>query len=150
MDNAALKEKFTTFAQYGTRETVAELDGAKFAKLCKDCKLIGGGFVATDCDLIFAKVKDKNGRKINYAQFVEAVKLIADKKKKSVDEVIASITGGAGPTTNATQAEFVKFHDDKSTYTGVYAKGGPTNVDGKISLSNLCDRSAADVRGVKK
>ena len=23
----------------------------------------------------------------------------------------------------------MKFHDDKSTYTGVYAKGGPTNVD---------------------
>lgn len=36
----------------------------------------------------------------------------------------------------------------QSTYTGVYAKGGPTNVDGKGDLSELCDRSDANVRGV--
>ena len=28
-----------------------------------------------------------------------------------------------------TKADNVRFHDDKSTYTGVYARGGPTNVD---------------------
>jgi hypothetical protein len=32
----------------------------------------------------------------------------------------------------------------------VYANGGPTNVDGEKTLKGLCDRSAADVRGVKK
>lgn len=42
----------------------------------------------------------------------------------------------------------------QSTYTGVYAKGGPTNVDKDRAspggmLSTLCDRSPADVRGVK-
>ena len=36
----------------------------------------------------------------------------------------------------------------QSTYTGVYANGGPTNVDGKADLSELCDRSDANVRGV--
>ena len=36
----------------------------------------------------------------------------------------------------------------QSTYTGVYANGGPTNVDGKGDLSELCDRSSANVRGV--
>ena len=36
----------------------------------------------------------------------------------------------------------------QSTYTGVYAQGGPTNVDGKGDLSELCDRSDANVRGV--
>ena len=30
----------------------------------------------------------------------------------------------------------------------VYAKGGPTNVDGNADLKELCDRSSADVRGV--
>ena len=53
-----------------------------------------------------------------------------------------------------TKAEKVKWHDDKSTYTGVYAKGGPSNVDvGKTVITDimqLCDRSEADVRGVKK
>lgn len=28
-----------------------------------------------------------------------------------------------------TKADYVKFHDDKSQYTGVYANGGPSNVD---------------------
>ena len=51
---------------------------------------------------------------------------------------------------NATKPDTVKWHDDKSTYTGVYAKGGPTNVDHKITLSNLADRSVADARGVKR
>ena len=38
----------------------------------------------------------------------------------------------------------------QSTYTGVYANGGPTNVDGNGDLSELCDRTPADARGVKK
>ena len=36
----------------------------------------------------------------------------------------------------------------QSTYTGVYANGGPTNFDGNKDLSSLADRSAADVRGI--
>lgn len=41
--------------------------------------------------------------------------------------------------------------DDKSLYTGVYANGGPTNVDKQKEggLAGLLDRSGADVRGVK-
>jgi hypothetical protein len=38
----------------------------------------------------------------------------------------------------------------QTCYTGVYAKGGPTNVDmDPSSLASLCDRSPADARGVK-
>ena len=41
----------------------------------------------------------------------------------------------------------------QSLYTGVHAHGGPTTVDkdreGAQTLSGLCDRSPADVRGVK-
>jgi len=43
-----------------------ELDGKTFAKLSKDCKLLDKKLTATDIDLIFAKVKDKAARKINY------------------------------------------------------------------------------------
>jgi hypothetical protein len=43
----------------------------------------------------------------------------------------------------------VRLHDDKATYTGVYSRGGPTTVDADpASLAAVCDRSAADVRGV--
>ena len=43
---------------------------------------------------------------------------------------------------------FMHFVLLQSTYTGVYANGGPTNVNGKADLSELCDRSDANVRGV--
>ena len=36
----------------------------------------------------------------------------------------------------------------QSTFTGVHARGGPTTVDGERDLRNLCDRTAADVRGI--
>ncbi len=49
-----------------------------------------------------------------------------------------------------TQAEAVRFHDDKDAYTGVHAHGGPSTVDApNQSLEGLLDRSDADVRGVK-
>lgn len=34
-----------------------------------------------------------------------------------------------GPHFHGTKAQQVKLHDDKSTYTGVYAKGGPKTND---------------------
>lgn len=37
----------------------------------------------------------------------------------------------------------------QSTYTGVYARGGPTNVEPSKDLSSLLDRSPADIRGNK-
>jgi len=53
---------------------------------------------------------------------------------------------------SGTKADAVKYHDDKSLYTGVYAAGGPSNVDagnGMISdISQLCNRGDADVRGI--
>ena len=37
----------------------------------------------------------------------------------------------------------------QSLYTGVYSRGGPTNIEPSNELSALLDRSPADVRGVK-
>ncbi len=132
----------------------SEMDGRQFAKLAKDCKLLDKKLTATDVDLTFAKVKDKAARKINFSQFDHALDTFASKKGISKNDVIRQIEVSGGPTFQATKADYVKFHDDKSTYTGVYAKGGPTNVDvgrnGAISsISELCDRTASDVRGRK-
>ena len=79
----------------------------------------------------------------------------AAKKGTTKEALIEHILSHGGPTYHGTKADYVKFHDDKSTYTGVYAKGGPSTVDvggsGKISdISQLCDKSGANVRGVKK
>eukprot|EP00892_Ulva_mutabilis_P004520 jgi/Ulvmu1/243/UM001_0247.1 len=148
---ADVKAHFEAFAGFGTRQAASEIDGAKFAKLCRECKLLGKSFTATDCDLIFSKVKAKGARKIGFTEYQAALKLVAEKKGIEYDALVAKILAAGGPASSGTQADNVKFHDDKSLYTGVYKNGGPTNVDnGTADLSNITDRSAADVRGVKK
>lgn len=57
-----LKEIFYTFASFGNRriskeEGLCEMDGARFAKLAKDCKLLDKKFTATDVDLTFSKAR---------------------------------------------------------------------------------------------
>ncbi|KAJ9529177.1 hypothetical protein QJQ45_007853 [Haematococcus lacustris] len=104
------------------------MESKNFYKLFKDAGMIDKVLTQTDCDLIFTKVKTKGARKINYSEFQTALEHIAGKKKCSVDDVAATICG-AEAKINATTAQATKFHDDKSLYTGVYANGGPTNVD---------------------
>lgn len=130
------------------------MEGKTLVKVCKDCHLMDTHLTTTDIDLVFAKVKAKGARRINLKEFKAALSEIAHKKKMSIEDLTAKILSVGGPVFTGTKVEKVKWHDDKSTYTGVYAKGGPTNVDigsGMISdISQLCDRTNADVRGVKK
>jgi len=129
------------------------MDGKSFSKCAKDCKLLDKKLTSTDVDLIFARVKDKSERRITYAQFQNGLAEFAKKKGVDADVVMAKVSESKGPVLSGTKADAVKFHDDKSLYTGVYAAGGPSTVDagnGKISdISQLCDRTGADVRGVK-
>jgi hypothetical protein len=120
--------------------------------LCKDCKVISKACTTTDIDLIFAKVKAKTARKITFKEFEVAVDLCAKKRGQSREELTTVMLAAGGPVFTATKAEKVKFHDDKSLYTGVHAKGGPSTLgggNGGVSdISELCNRGTADVRGV--
>jgi hypothetical protein len=55
--------------------------------------------------------------------------MFAEKKGVAVEAVHSAVLSHGGPTFAGTKADAVKFHDDKNLYTGVYAQGGPTNVD---------------------
>ena len=131
-----------------------DMDGRTLVKFAKDSKLLDKRLTATDIDLIFAKVKDKSARKITFYQFEHALDQMAVKKGVKREAMMKQVMMSGGPTFVGTKADYVKFHDDKSLYTGVYANGGPSTVDlgrGKISsISELCDRTAADIRGIKK
>ena len=70
-----LKEVFAQFSA-GAKE----IDGKTFAKFAKDCGVISKKCSNTDIDLIFAKVKDKSARKIDFAQFDAAVEQCAAKR----------------------------------------------------------------------
>jgi len=150
MDKTSLDTVFLSFTA-GKKE----MSNKEFAKLTKDCHLLDKKLTSTEVDLIFSKVKTKTSKNLTYEQFQEGVKHFAVKKGIEYDAVVELICNAGGPSFTGTKADYVKFHDDKSLYTGVYAKGGPTNVDvgngGGISdISQLCDRTSSDVRGVKK
>lgn len=147
---AEIKAAFDKFA---TKKD--QMTGKDFLKFAKDTKILKKNVVTSvDCDIIFSKVKTRGKRTITVAQFVEGCKELAKKRKEDYGAMMTRAVAAGGPKFKGTKADYVKFHDDKTTYTGVYAKGGPTNVDagvGKVSdISQLCDRTSANVRGVKK
>jgi len=151
---AGLEQLFNSFCAFGGgKETTAEMDNAKFAKLCRDTKMIDKKFTGTDADLIFTKSKAPGARKIRFSDFKDkALPQVAAKKGIDVDTLISKMLNVGGPASNSTKADAVRFHDDKSQYTGVYAHGGPSNVDkDKMTLASIVsDHNAltCDVRGV--
>lgn len=146
----SLKEVFLSFT--GGK---SDMESKQFSKLYKDCGIIDKKFTVNDADINFSKVKSGKVKVISLEQFEQTLELCAQKKGVTKDALVEKILGHGGITFTGTKADYVKFHDDKSLYTGVYAKGGPTTVDvgtgGKVSdISQTCDRSASDVRGNMK
>lgn len=134
-------ELFLAFCNFGTRMETQEMDCAHFSKFCRDCKLIGKGLSSTDVDLLFTRVKSIGQRRIVYEEFVEALTVIAEKKNKTLKQLTTEVLAVGGPAMKATKASYTRLHDDKNTYTGVYARGGPTNVDERISLDKMVLRT---------
>jgi hypothetical protein len=152
-------ERFMQYSGFGAKEKAGEIDGALFAKLCKETGIINKQCTKTDVDLIFTRAKPKMGRKLNYSQFQMALLWLGEKrfaktclevgKEAAMHRVMELIAASPGPIAHATRPDFVKFFDDKTTYTGVHLRGGPTTSDNRITLSNLLDRSPSDHRGRK-
>jgi len=130
-----------------------EMESKQFVKLFRDTKLLDGKYTQTDADLIFTKVKSKGAKRITFEQFNLALGFVAEKKGCALDALIERLASAEGPILTGTVADNVRFHDDKSTYTGVHQHGGPTTIDAGRSnytdLSQFADRSNANVRGVK-
>jgi len=106
------------------------MDGAKFAKFCRETKIKSKAVSSTEIDITFARVK-AGGRQINYDQFIAALRHLATRRfpKKDEDAAFAAlkklIAKSQGPaTTGATVADtsgvYSKFTDE-SGYTGAHA-----------------------------
>lgn len=127
-------DKFTEFAG-------PEMDGTEFSKFCVDCGLIDKGFRKEDIATIFAKVVPRGKRKITlevgkdgFSQFDKLLSLLAEKKKSEVGELFQLVASGQ-KSSSGTKADAVKFHDDKSLYTGAHsanAKHGDTSKEAKV------------------
>lgn len=149
---SSFQQTFEAFASFGSAPS-KEMDNSHYIKMLKEAKIIGKAFTATDADLLFNKIKAKTARKITFDEFKsKAVPEIAAKMKKTPEQ-IEEMIGAASPEAHGTKADHVKFHDDKSTYTGVYKAGGPTNVDRNAgSLAGVVDRrvDTVDNRGTTR
>lgn len=53
---AELQDVFLTFCSFGDRKGGGAMDGAKFAKLCRDTKIQGKRVSSTEVDITFSKV----------------------------------------------------------------------------------------------
>eukprot|EP00658_Telonema_sp_P-2_P085777 TRINITY_DN9852_c0_g1_i2.p1 TRINITY_DN9852_c0_g1~~TRINITY_DN9852_c0_g1_i2.p1 ORF type:complete len:189 (+),score=30.33 TRINITY_DN9852_c0_g1_i2:215-781(+) len=157
-----LRDVYAAFAGFGEGQAVAvtdkdrfenstrvisgtnhQLDSRKFMKLCKDCGLLSPQLTRTDVDLIFLKAVPKGARKMSQEQFQFGCQLIADKVRVPLDALVARLSSPSmRPATSGTRAQPNRFHDDRATYTGVYAPGGLAVGEDE----NLTDRSGADVR----
>lgn len=148
----SFQESFEAFASFGSAPTT-EMDNSHFSKMLKECKIIGKAFTSTDADLLFSKIKAKGARKITCADFqTNGIPEIAKKLKKANEDIEAMISA-ASPVAHATKTDAVRFHDDKSTYTGAHKAGGPSTVDRNAgSLAGVVDRrvSTTDIRGTTK
>mmetsp|Transcript_114900 Transcript_114900/g.371342 ORF Transcript_114900/g.371342 Transcript_114900/m.371342 type:complete len:377 (-) Transcript_114900:323-1453(-) len=119
-DDGLWSECQSVFEMYGGSDS--NFEGRDFMKLVMDCKLLDRRFKRVDVDLIFAKYKPKGGKNIDFEQFQNCVRAIAQKKQTSTKEVQLAVAERAsiGVQQNATEADFVRFHDDKTTYTGMH------------------------------
>jgi len=115
------------------------MDGKTFVKLCKDCKLLNKKFTQTDADLAFAKVVAKGQRRICFQQFEALLAAVADARGMTHDEVQALVGHSSGPVLLGTKTDAVRFHDDKSTYTGTHVNGGPESV--AVGAGSIADQS---------
>jgi hypothetical protein len=84
---------------------------------------------------------------MTFAQFKdEAIPEVAARVGCPVEKLLGMV---ADPSNSGTKADYSKFHDDRSTWTGVALEGGPSTNDQKISLASQANRdNKADVRGV--
>mmetsp|Transcript_30127 Transcript_30127/g.56296 ORF Transcript_30127/g.56296 Transcript_30127/m.56296 type:complete len:161 (-) Transcript_30127:153-635(-) len=152
MSSSDLKQVFMQFCKFGDPSNKGTMTGAKFFKFTKDCKIVDSKVTRTSIDLLFSKIKAKGARTIAFSEFKKAIPALAKMKYGSDEEtpkLMALITANGSAKSSGTKAKKNKFHDDKSLYTGVYARGGPDAMaNQKITLSKMMDRSGANVRGV--
>jgi len=134
--SAALLESFQAFA--GGHE----MDGRTWVKCLKDSMLLDEDFTTVDADLIFARVKSRGTRKIDYSTFRRALSEVAKKWQMSQEQVEDIICLAAGPHyENQPQAPEPgiddpagpqRFYYDMTLYTGTHKYGGPSLVGNGI------------------
>merc|ERR1711964_729990 len=104
--NAELKAIYIAFCSFGKGKPEKIMDGKTFRKALKDSKIESAkkGISSTTIDLVFAKVKAKGTRKIDFLTFCKGLEEIAKRGKTTVDALVKKIIAKGGPTARGTRA----------------------------------------------
>ncbi|QDZ23143.1 hypothetical protein HOP50_09g56830 [Chloropicon primus] len=111
-----------------------EMDGKTFAKVFKDCGLMGnkkGQLSTISIDINFSKCKPKGERKIVYKDFLEAVHICATEMGLSYEELCEKIASTKGPKFEGTKGStFVASSIDRPKVTEEVSLPPATEVEG--------------------
>eukprot|EP00941_MAST-03F_sp_MAST-3F-sp1_P001788 g1788.t1 len=172
-----LSSLFDKFCAFGNRNKAIHREGSveskhfhdkkewrmnsrTFMKMCRDCNL--NRLRSCDIDILFSKMKKKNEKSLSFAEFVAATREMARLARTTWNKLVAKMVRCHGPSIHpgVSDTESVRFHDDVSTYTGVYQAGGPHKFRTKgldygysndspeqVKLEHLLDRTKPDLRG---
>ncbi len=105
------------------------IDARTYVKIFKDAKATTKALSPNELDLVYLKSKPVKTMKMTFDEFAKSLELCAHIRLIPVQTLIDELLKTQGPKFSGTKAEFVKLYDDKTTYTGVYAKGGPKVID---------------------
>lgn len=108
-DDDGLEGVFYTFCGAGH----SDMDGKSFLRMLRDCNFLDVNFTEKDADLLFGgqKLKAKGQRTIGFNGFELALRLIAETKGISKDEMRDIVLESQRPVLQGTKAEANRFHD---------------------------------------
>jgi len=110
---------FEGFSSFG-RGFPDEMDHTRCVKFCRDCNLVCTNLQSQDVEILFAKFRRKEDRKLRYPEFrMKLIPAIAERLNVSVSDVVRLCLTSKGPRLLATRPDDVPLHDDKRTYTGL-------------------------------
>lgn len=117
-----------------------EMDGRTWVKCLKDAMLLDEDFTTVDADLIFARVKGRGARKIDFQTFRRALGEVAKKWESMTQEQVEDVICLASAPHYETTADVAlddahgpaRFYYDMTLYTGTHKYGGPTMVGNGI------------------
>lgn len=131
----SMLDTFEAFAAFGSSGRSSKhhdmhsklfLDGFRFSKLCKDSNIITSRENQKEhADIAFSKCVPANSKKMDFDHFLVAVTRLSVAVRLSLPEVYKRVATCPGPSSTCTKALYVKLHDDKTLFTGIYARGGP-------------------------
>lgn len=127
-----LQAVYDMFCGYWRQTTMTNL---AFVKFCRDTKLNDAKFVKAGIDLIWTRCAKKE-KKVKFEVFQLMLDEIAATKGTSREVLDDYILRNAKVVVQGTRGSS-KFYDDKSNWTGVAKKGGPSTNDPKLSLATM-------------